>query len=326
MRLVVAIVLGLAVLWAGYWFVGSTAVVRGAEAAVVEARAQGLVAERDDMALRGFPNRFDLTVTGLSLADPVSGTGWQAPFVQVLTLSYKPWHVILALPNEQTVTLPAGQVRIASSKMQASVRVRPSGALPLDRVAGIAEGLRMSGPDGFGLGAERVRFATRALRDTQNTHELGLSVTGLAPDPGLVAASGMPPLIERLEIAATAAFTAPLDRHAGTTKPSLTVLDLTEASLRWGDVALFAKGRVVADAQGRAEGRIEVRVEQWRSLLPLAEALGLLPSDMRPTMEAGLGLLAQQSGEPEVLALPLVFDQGRMSFGPIQLGPAPMLR
>jgi hypothetical protein len=36
-------------------------------------------------------------------------------------------------------------------------------------------------------------------------------------------------------------------------------------------------------------------------------------------------LLAAQTGDPEDLDLPLVFANGRMSLGPLPLGPAPRM-
>ncbi|MDZ4134328.1 MAG: DUF2125 domain-containing protein, partial [Paracoccaceae bacterium] len=106
MRVLLAVVLGLAMLWGGYWFVGARALEQGGAAWFADQTAQGRIAMRDSFGVRGFPNRFDLTVEGLRLADPATGYGWQAPFVQIFSLTYKPWHIIAALPPEQQFQTP----------------------------------------------------------------------------------------------------------------------------------------------------------------------------------------------------------------------------
>jgi hypothetical protein len=60
--------------------------------------AEGWIAEYESDAHRGFPNRFDTTITGLDLADPETGVAWSAPFFQILSLSYQPNHVIAVFP------------------------------------------------------------------------------------------------------------------------------------------------------------------------------------------------------------------------------------
>ena len=95
---------------------------------------QGRVATNRGVSVQGFPNRFDLTVTDLHLADPVTGFGWDAPFAQVFSMTWKPWHLIGALPNSQTVTLPDQVIELASTKLQGSLKLVPGAALALDGV------------------------------------------------------------------------------------------------------------------------------------------------------------------------------------------------
>ena len=82
----------LAGLWGGWWLVGSRGVEAAARGWFDAEVAQGRVATYETLAVRGFPSRFDVTVTAPRLSDPARGIGWQAPFVQVFSLSYKPWH------------------------------------------------------------------------------------------------------------------------------------------------------------------------------------------------------------------------------------------
>ena len=124
MRALLGIVLAVAGLWAGYWWVGSSAVERGAVDWFAAQEAKGMVARNGGIAVSGFPNRFDLTVTAPELANPAQGIGWSAPFAQVFAMTWKPWHIIAALPQEQTLRLPGQDVTITSTRLPASIAPR----------------------------------------------------------------------------------------------------------------------------------------------------------------------------------------------------------
>jgi hypothetical protein len=327
MRAIFTVVAVLAVAWCGYWFIGARFVTQAAEAALVQARAQGLRAGAEDLTVHGFPNRFDLTVTAPDLADPVSGFGWTAPFVQIFALTYRPWHVIAAFAPEQQIITPAGLFTLTAGKLQASLRARPTRALPLDRFTLIGSDLTLLAPGGSSLATPELRLATRDLDGTGLRHEIGLEVTGLAPDPVLLPeGTGLPAVLDRLHLDADLTFSAPIDRKAPQTRPELTGISLHEGLLIWGDLALHAKGDLVPDAAGLAEGSLTLRATNWQRLLPAMEAAGLVKPEVVPTWTRMLTVMAQQSGDPAVIDLTVRFSAGRISLGPLPLGPAPRLR
>jgi hypothetical protein len=326
MRALTWVLVVAAILWGGYWFVGSRALDRAAESWFAQQEEAGLVASNSGLSVAGFPNRFDLTVNDLRLEDPETGLGWSAPFVQVMSLSYKPWHVIAALPNDQQITLPDQLVGLSSQKLQASLVVTPGTALALDRLTVVGDTLRLSSDLGWTTEAETVRFATKQVQPGGAVHEIGLEVLGLRPDAAVTAAlPGMPATVDRLHLDAIVEFTAPLDRHAAETQPKARRIEVKDSQLAWGPLALSGTGTVEANADGLAEGRIALRLANWREAVPLAVAAGLLTPEAAPTWENMLQILATQSGDAETLDLPLVFARGRMSLGPLPLGPAPRM-
>lgn len=327
MRALVAAVLVLTVLWGGYWFAGSRALERAAEDWFAAQAAAGRVAERQDLSVAGFPSRFDLTVTAPRLADPQSGWGWEAPFVQVFSLTYKPWHVIAALPNEQRLTTPGDTITLTSAKAQASLVVEPGTDLTLDRSVLVGEAITAAASSGWTIGAEAARLATRQDPARTDAHEIGLEVANLALDESLVAAlerqSDLPGRISLVRLDAIAGLTAPIDRHFADKSPRLREVEVKEGLVRWGDLAIFARGTLTTGPDGLAQGRIDIRVENWRKALPAARAAGLLTPDMARTLERGLEAVAQAGGNADVLALPLTMQDGWMALGPLPLGPAP---
>ncbi len=334
-KLLFLLVLG-TVLWSGYWFAGSTALRQGAEQWFTDQAARGMTAERTALKVAGFPNRFDLTVEGIRLADPQSGAGWEAPFAQVFAMTWKPWHIIAALPPEQVVTLPDQEVIITSDALLASLRTAPATDLPLAAAIVEADRLTATSTLGWTVTAGRTVAALRAdeeiegAGDAANAYVLTLDIADLVPDPQVVeqiaTEAGLPASISTVSVSATAGLTAPLDRHAGNQRPELATLDLTRALVNWGDLAVTASGTLAPDVDGYAAGRIEIAVTKWERLVPLLVAAGAIKPELSQTVQNMLAALASEGGDPAVLKLPLVLEGGRMSLGPLPLGDAPSLR
>ncbi|MEM9270831.1 MAG: DUF2125 domain-containing protein, partial [Pseudomonadota bacterium] len=86
MKTLLVLVLLATALYSGYWFVGARAQEAGLNAWLEAQRAQGWVAEVEELNVAGYPNRFDTTATGLELANPKAGWAWSAPEFQILAL------------------------------------------------------------------------------------------------------------------------------------------------------------------------------------------------------------------------------------------------
>ena len=328
MRILIAVIVIAALAWGGYWFVGASAVERGLTAWLEARRADGWTVAYDGLNTSGFPNRFDTTVTGLTLADPQSGLGWSGEIAQILALSYKPNHVIAALPHLQSITTPYDDIAVTSDRMRGSVVFAPNTSLALDHSAFIAETVTVTGQSGWSVSLDEGRLATRRAVARENAHDIGLELLGFAPTSDLRSRldpeGTLPAALETLKIDATAAFDAPWDRSAlGADRPELTALDVTSARMIWGDMTLDASGALTVDEAGTPTGLLTVTATQWRGMLDMAVAAGLVQDGLKDTVEKGLTLL---SGGSDSVTMPLNFAKGLVSLGPVPLGPAPRLR
>ncbi|EEW24683.1 DUF2125 domain-containing protein [Rhodobacter ferrooxidans] len=329
MRRLLAWGLGLAVAWSGLWFAATLALQTAAEQWFASQAAQGMRAQRDSLTVQGFPGTIDLAATGIDLANPATGIGWQAPSLSLATTAWWPWQLTATLPATQTITAPGETITLTSDALQASTSVAPGLDLRLDTITLSGTALDALSNLGWHLAADQLDLTTTPDPSQPNAYALHLHLTNFAPDPALLARlQSQPPLpaqIETMQLEAIAAFTAPLDRHAETTRPGVALLTISQSLIRWGTLSLTASGSVQADANGRAEGRINLTLTNWRTAFALAQTSGLIKPELAPTIERALTLLSSQSGDPETLALPLAFQQGRMSLGPLPLGPAPRL-
>ncbi len=341
MRKLIVLLLLVAGLWSGYWFVGSNAIEKAANQWFADAAGQGLIAEKTALSVQGFPNRFDLTVEGLELADPDNGYGWKAPVFQIFAMTWKPWHIIAGFPLEQQISTPDEVITLTSQDMMASLRTQVSTDLPLAAVIIEGNDLAATSSAGWAVGARWVIGSIKTdeeagitagvagAPDEPNTYVLKLDVADLTPDPvalaKVTAEADLPAAISVTSFLATAQMTAPIDRHMEDTHPMLAGFELNLLAITWGDLSIEASGSIVPDAAGFAEGRFEFDVTNWQKLVAALVATGTIKPEMSQTVENMLGAMAKQSGDPNVLKLPLIMKDGRMSVGPIPLGPAPVM-
>lgn len=316
-------------LWLGYWFAGAFALRQGFDRALAAQSGAGPVAGYDGLAVSGFPTRFDLKITAPRLSDPARGLGWAAPVLSLSLPAALPWHIAATLPPTMTFTTPDGPASLTASQLTATAALAPDTALPFDRLTLAGQGLALRAT-GFESAAASAHLQTQRQAADPLTHAVTASLTTITLDPAfrmaLQQGSDLPEQIDLLDLAGSVTLTAPLDRFAARTHPDLAALDIAQARLVWGDLSIQASGRIVPDATGLAEGRIEVTITNWRRLPPVLVAARLITPEAAPTVTRMMELLAQQGQDPDSLTLPLAFQSGRMSFGPIPLGPAPRIQ
>lgn len=326
MRALIWLTVLLAGLYGGYWFVGSRAVLKGAETALIQLKADGR-ADYSNVELAGFPSRFDVTISDPKLVSADGLESWTAPFLQLFALSYRPNHIIAVWPHDQTVTFGAQTFDIKSSDMRASVAFTAGLSLPLEHSELEGHDLALSSNFGWSVLAEKLIFATRQSSLAPYSHEVAIVVTGLVPGDDLrrmVDPKGLQPKrVDEIRISAVPVFDRPIDRSAAVTPPQITGVRNIAAALAWGSMSLDAKGDLGRDDNGFAKGRIGISAHSWREIYAMFVDAGLVRKEIAPTIENVLTELAKSSGEDNLMVLPLIFDGGRARLGPIPLGPAP---
>ena len=268
MRFLIGLVSVLALLYGGYWAVGVTAKGRAIDAAIVELRAAGWQVETAEISTRGFPSRFDTTFDRPEVTAPSGLVSWQAPWAQLLAVSYLPNRAILALADNQTLTVAGDRIDVTTRDMRASVRVAAATSLPLEAVTVEAGPTALSGP-GWDSRIGRLLAALRAA-EAPASYDLFLELTGLdlPVEAGPLGAS-----VPLLRLDATATLDAPLDRTSAA--PRLAGLAIREARLDWGpSAATMTAG--LDWASGLPEGPVTLAVTGWEALLDGLVAAGLV--------------------------------------------------
>ena len=326
-RLLVILALVAAVLTAA-WFAVARGVDGGLRAWFAARTAEGWVAEYGSLSTTGFPRRFRTALTDVTLADPETGLAWTAPRFTFEAAAFRPNRITVRWPAEQTFASPWERIAVTSDRFDAAIAFVPGTRLELQAVeanlAGVTLNSSLGWTAGFALGelsaslqdndAYSIRFEAR---DLALPADLRRNL-----DPARI----LPETVEGMVVVAEAAFDAPWDRFAlETARPQVTALDIEDLRAQWGGIDLRAAGSLSVAPGGLPEGRITVKITNWRDLLRVAGNAGLFPEPLMPTIERAFEVLAGLSGPPDTLDAPLTFANGIVSFGPIPLGPAPRL-
>jgi hypothetical protein len=331
MRTLLAIVILAALGWSGFWWWQASVRDRALTSWLAERSADGWVAQAEDIRVTGFPSRVDAVVTNLDLADPEAGWSWAADEFRIMSLSYKPNHVIVAFPGKQTFATPYQSVHAVSDQLRGSVVFRPTPRLELDRTTFEIGNMRLSGDAGWQAEIGEAILATRQAADgTPFAHDVAFNAENLLLPEGLTAGLGdrvaLPAEIGPVALDMTLGFDRPWDRPAlEGENPALEEVVIRDLSLTWGKLDLRGRGTLAVDAQGFAEGRLELRARNWRDMLDLAVSAGALDRTLAGAVRGGLDLLARFGGDGDSLNVPLDFEDGKTRLGPIVIGPAPQL-
>jgi len=330
MRKLIWILLGLGMLWGGYWFVGSSALEKGLTVWLSDTNGRSWTTSHSSLTTKGFPNRFDTTVRDIEVATQNGDLAWSAPFFQIFALSYKPNHIVAVWPNEQTITLPRERLAVSSTRMRGSVVFEPDTSLALDRAALEVADLGVQSNRGWSAAAQALQFNSRQTADTANAHDVFVQVQKLRPTAQLQAEFDpdrtLPDNVELLQFDGVLVFDNPWDRAAlETHTPQLDRIEVKNLQIVWGDLDFSATGNLTTDARGYLEGELAVTARNWQAIYQILTRTGLIQDNFTGPVESILSLMALESDNPDLLQASWIFQGGRMRFGAIPLGPAPFL-
>ena len=329
-KLLWLVVIG-AALWSGYWYLGARGLETGLGYWLEDRRGEGWKADATTISTSGFPVGVETIIKDIELVDPETGLGWFAPSFQFTAPLHAPTRVHAVWPEEQRIVTPDETIDVTAGTMEGELGLVPGPSLALDTsniqiadlglrsnkgwTASLGSGSLISRRLDERLYAYQVEFAAKNLRPARR-HLLELDPTGRVPK-----------VVETVDLQATIDFDAPWDRHAiEDRRPQPVVIELAEVKAQWGDMQLEAAGRVTVSDKGIPDGKITVRAVNWREMVGIARRSGALPEGLAPTVERALDILAGLSGNRNTIDAPLTFAGGIVSFGPIPLGPAPVLK
>lgn len=319
--------------WAGNWFFGAQALRSATQDWAEERREDGATAVWDDLSVRGFPNRYDLTLTEPRFGGSSGELIWSAPFLQLFQLVYDRAHTILVFAPDMSVKTPARRYAIAHDDMRASVVTTGSGPHMLERLALTADAPRVvattdPGGDFWAAAAGRVSIAVEREPEAAR-YRLGLDARAVQPPVGwrgsAAEAMGLPEVLDEVTADARIAFADPIADPEDGLAQRPTRLTIDSATAQWGVLRLAVAGDLALSPTGVPSGRVILRARNWRDALRVAVQAQSLPRGLVRQIVSALELLSLAGGNPKTLDIPLDFRRGRVWLGPLPVAEAPRL-
>lgn len=330
MKQIVRLLVVLAVLWSAWWL-GTGYMTRSAVSQWFATQAdEGWQAEFSSISTTGYPIWNRTRIAYPTLADPQTGVAWRADWLGLESRATQPGEQLLVFPETaQRLSYFDQSLALTANSMQARLHVDPKAQLQvfdlgLGTMAWQVSGEAGTIASGDGIALTMTQGAVAEVYDINAKVEnltIAQSARSLIRIP-----DALPDAVETLQLDMTVQFTRPWDLTAlSENRPQPTVIKLSLAEARWGELQLLAAGQVDLDAQGIPTGTLTVKAENWRQMLALAVETGALPAELTRPTEQTLRTLARLGGNPDALDIKLTFQNGRMSVGILPLGPAPRI-
>lgn len=329
MRKLIVLVLVAAFAYGGYWFVGKSQIDARLTEALGTIHDGPIDLTYDTLRTRGFPSRFDTTITDLVYEDPALGARWSAPTFQLFALSYRPNEVIAVFPNEQTLTLSDEVYTLFTNDMRASGKVRPSASLAFQTATIEMDNPRLRRQDGAELAMASILAAMRLTPDTSQSYDIFFEARSIVLPEDMRALidpqDQQPAIIQYLRLDSDLDLVAPITLTSADA-PQVAALSIKEFALTWGEMSLSAIGDVVPDAAGVLNGSITISARNWAQAVDLAVSTGAIPAERRFLVTQIASSLDETPHIDDTLTVTLTITDGNMMLGAFPLGPAPVLR
>ncbi len=319
------VILGTAA-WFVWAFISERAVTEWLDARA----AEGWLVNYEDLSVTGYPLDFRTELVALELGDPATNVVWTLPALTLEQQAFRPDHFRAIWPEAQSLSSPVERLTIEAASMTSELDLQPGARFALDVSDTVLSDVMVTSDAGWRMALPEGRLSMIRQEGQDARYDVAFAARDLAPpgptrrqlDPGGI----LPETIETLDYSAAMQFDRPWDLRAiEDRRPQITALDLREVNAVWGGLILRAAGEITVDAAGVPEGVLTIRAENWREMVAMAVRAGLLPEQMRGTVEGLLGVVAGLSGDPEVIDAELTFSGGRTFLGPLPVGPAPRL-
>ena len=294
----------------------------------VEDRLRGesfLDIDHSKIAISGFPNRFDITVFDPVVADPRSGLRWEAPFFQILSLSYDWAHLIAVWPPTQSFAFPDDAFTVHSDGMKASVvyDLRPD--FKPERIAFETGEARILNENRLIASVSGMVFA--AERVGPDLYRIGISVPeaeiAQANKFGLQFDSDTPFNVSNLVGDLRVKFgSPPRFNDLRTLESRISEISIDRLNANLNGLYVSVAGKLEFSVSGYPVGEMSIELENPDVLVDIAIASGIVAKDRADSVLFAISLLSLMGSDSGAIRIPLQFKDGLAFLAGIAIGPA----
>lgn len=330
MRKLIWLCLIFVVLYSGYWLIAARATENGIATWLSARHAEGWQTEYATLETHGYPLSFATTLTDIAVADPATGVLYQTPRLDIQSRSFTPTRLHANLAQNIQLSTPYQSIDITSKTAGVTLFVDAGPALTLNHAAYDFTQVTAASTLGWGFSLANATAVAARNEDTPLAHDISIKINDLSPSAAMIAqldSNGiLSDTFDVLNIETTITFDKSWDITAlEGPRPQPTHIDLRNAAATWGALDLQLAGSFDVDARGYPNGTLQIKATNWREMITLATAAGLIPRNIESMALKAGELLAGLKGNPSTINAELTMSRGTISLGFLPLGPAPRL-
>ena len=341
------------VLYSVYWFIAADKLREGIENFSTRDNPSDINVDWSALSVGGFPYRIAASFTGPLANAPKApeNWAWSAPSLEADFMPYNLRHVVLKIDGEQQLSYSDVRGR---NPLRHLIRAQAAGtwvsyvdepdepfgrlAIDIDKFTGLRDGIAnddlANGISGERLSADRLQLhlrpadddsSLRIARDTDDTStsydialqgdNMRVNTTGpadvLGHDIALISIQARLRDVPRRSTVSLVKLSRDWLQQGG----HLTVSDLT---IKWGPLNLWAQGNVTLDEEARPKGNFDAEITNYDQLLAALVKAGIVRQQDAKLALLGLGLVSQLQGKTDGrIAVPVTMNQGKLYLGPL---------
>lgn len=330
MRKITWLLLALAILYSGYWLIAARASEHGVAAWFNARTAQGWQSDYATLETHGYPLNLETTLTDIAMADPETGLAYQTSRVSITSRSFTPTRLHANLAQDARLSTPFQHIDFVNKSAKGTLFVEVGSALTMRRATFDFEELTATSTLGWGFSLDSATASAVRHEDNRLAHDVSVSIANLAPSAAMMAQLNPNGILSDSFDAMTIDASVTFDKDWDITalegpRPQPTHVLLRNMAATWGALDLRIAGEFDVDARGFPNGRIAIKATNWREMIALSAAAGIIPKNFESLALRGGEMLAGLTGNANTIDAELTLARGSISLGFLPLGPAPRI-
>jgi hypothetical protein len=331
MRKLILLCLGLAVIYSAYWFIAANASERGIKAWLDARETDGWQSEYTALETRGYPLHLKTVLADIAMADPATGLAYQTSRLTIESRSFTPTRLHASMAQDARVSTPFQHIDITNSRAEGTLFVAVGPALTLQRAAFEFDALTAASTLGWGFSLANAKAVAIQNAQTALAHDIAVTITDFTPSASLMSRLNPNGILSDSFDALTIDGQVTFDKAWDITalegpRPQPTKVHMRNMAATWGALDLRIAGAFDVDARGFPNGKLSIKATNWREMITLATAAGIIPKDLENLALRAGNMLAGMKGNTTTIDAELTLARGTISFGFLPLGPAPRLK